>query len=74
MITKEQYEQLIPHREALELMKRSGEWVGGSDIFSLRDNITGKSTNMNCDGCKGEALIDSLNMIKQYENRNMWSM
>jgi len=67
MISKEQYEQLLPHKAALLMLERSGEWVGGEAVYHITDSITGRKTKMFCDSCKGETLHDALNMIKKYE-------
>ena len=69
MITKEQYEQLLPHKAALLLLERTGEWVGGEAVYHITDLITGKQTQMFCSSCKGETLYDALNMIKNYESK-----
>ena len=67
MITKEQYEQLIPHRDALSLLDKCGEWVGGSALYDAYDSIAGGKTKTGCKSCMMATVISALNMVKRYE-------
>ena len=71
MLSKEQYEQFKPYREALALYESSGcqEWVGGSVIYGIYDGITGGETKTGCPSCMSATLIGALNMVKRYEER-----
>lgn len=68
MITKEQYEKIVQHCEALKLFEIQGAWVGGDELFELHQQITGEP-KQNCGSCKGRKLIDLINMIRLYEER-----
>lgn len=71
MLSKEQYEQFKPYREALALYERSGcqEWVGGPSIFGIYDGITGGKTATGCPSCMSATMISALNMVKEYESK-----
>lgn len=70
MLTKEQYAEINKHRQALELFQIQGTWVGGDEPFYIHERITGEP-RQTCGSCKGRKLIDLINMIKMYEERNM---
>jgi len=67
-MTKEQYEQLMQHKQVIELFARSGEYVGGYAPFYIHDQITGEKTDMSCPNCKAATLITIVQLIKQYES------
>jgi hypothetical protein len=70
MLTKEQYEEINKHREALRMFEKNGEWLGGDEPFYIHQRITGTPMTQ-CGSCKGQRLIDLINMLKMYEERNM---
>lgn len=70
MLTSEQYNKIAPHKEALLLFKRSGQWIGGSEIYEVHKSIFGEHINMNCNTCKAKAVGECLIAMELYE-RNM---
>ena len=70
MLSKEQYEEIVKHKEALNLFEIQGAWIGGDEPFYIHQRITGVSAS-GCPSCKGQKLIELINMMKMYEERNM---
>ena len=70
MISKEQYDKIQQHREALELFEKQGQWVGGDEVFNIHSNITGQPAT-SCGSCKGQKLIELLIFVRLYEKGNM---
>jgi hypothetical protein len=70
MLSKEQYNEVVKHKQALELFKTQGDWIGGDEVFYIHERITGQPSKA-CASCKGEKLIDLINMMRLYEERSM---
>jgi hypothetical protein len=68
VVTKEQYNQLQQHKEALLMFRNTGQAVGNvMPLFRIHKEATGRDLSVGCDSCIGEVLIDCLNMLEQYE-------
>ena len=72
MLTKEQYEHLNGHREALELFERSGEWVGANSIFDYleQQGLALEPIIRHCAPCKAGFLKLTLSLLRNYEKAN----
>lgn len=71
MLTKEQYESILPHKEALMLFKKSSQWIGGAAIYDVHKGIFNQFINMSCNDCKAKAVTEVLIALELYEKRNM---
>lgn len=64
MITKEEYEKLIPYKPIIDLFMKSREYIGGGDgLFEML------GTSTRCPSCLSAALIETDLKIKQYESK-----
>lgn len=71
MLTKEQYESILPHKEVLMLFKKSGQWIGGEAIYSIHKSIFNQYINMSCNNCKAKAVTEILIALELYEKGNL---
>ena len=66
-MTKDQYDTLQQNKSVLNLFEKTGVYVGGDAPYYIYAQITGEKVNTSCPNCKGEALINILRLIKEYE-------
>lgn len=69
MLTKEQYEHLNGHRQALELFERAGEWIGANEIFDYleQQGLATEPILRHCTPCKSGFLKFTLSLLRNYE-------
>ena len=72
MISKDEYEQILPHRQALCLFNLTGTWRGKDESLILADVIRQRQgmrpLSFTCSGCKAEALKDLYSFMVNYED------
>lgn len=67
MLTAEEYNEIQQHRQAIDLFKNTGQWIGSTDLFSIYERITDAKVNRSCANCMAEAVISVYKLIKEYE-------
>jgi len=70
MISKEQYESLLPYKPILEQYEKTSSSVGGyAGLYPIYEGIFNTKVMRGCRNCVGRMLVESLIVIRQYENR-----
>jgi hypothetical protein len=73
MISKQQYELLLPYYDQLKLYEKRKSWDAGDGIYYIYEQIYGSKVNTTCGGCKSMAIQELANALNEYE-RSMQSM
>ena len=72
MLTKEQYERLLPFKPMLEQYEKTSSSVGGyQGLYDIYESIFNTKVMRGCRDCIGRMLVDSLMAIKQYERKSI---
>ena len=71
MITREEYLEILPHKDAILKFRQSGNYKGGDALF-IADKLRQRyhiapPINFGCDGCKVQAMNDLYNLMVEYE-------
>lgn len=69
MLSPEEYEKLLPHREGIMKFKETGNYSGEGMIVvdHIRQRMGYKPVCYACQGDKNEAMKDAVNLIEEYE-------
>lgn len=74
MLTEAEYNELLPHREDIMQFEKTQKFKGNSlhiiDRIRQRINPLIGPICFSCSGSKANALLDAINLIKQYEENN----
>lgn len=74
MINSAEYQEILPHKEAIIKFNKTGQYSGGDALFiadKLRQRYRmGAPINYGCDGCKVAAMNDLYNLMVEYEQQN----
>jgi len=69
MLTKQQYELMLPYKPIIDLFMKCKEYVGGGDgLLAIYEEQFATKVSARCPGCFGAMLIDCHNRMKQYES------